>query len=107
MASSLTPFDATESAFGDIDAKTAAALFAVAGDIALVMDGAGVIRDVALIGTDTQFDAATGWIGRPWIDTVTTETRAKIDTLLKEAHSAGSEYPFSACCFNVSVRSKK
>ncbi len=89
MASSLTPFDATESAFGDIDAKTAAALFAVAGDIALVMDGAGVIRDVALIGTDTQFDVATGWIGRPWIDTVTTETRAKIDTLLKEAHSAG------------------
>jgi len=89
MASSVTPFDATDAAFGEIDAKTAASLLAVAGDIALVMDSAGVIRDVALVGGETQFDAATQWIGRPWIETVTPETRAKIDTLLKEALSSG------------------
>lgn len=89
MASSVTPFDASEAAFGEIDAKTAASLLAVAGDIALVMDSAGVIRDVALVGAETQFDAATQWIGRPWIETVTPETRAKIDTLLKEAQSSG------------------
>ena len=89
MASSVTPFDASDAAFGEIDAKTAASLLAVSGDFALVMDSAGVIREVATVGAETQFDAATQWIGRPWIETVTPDTRAKIDTLLKEAASSG------------------
>ncbi|WP_206044656.1 transcriptional regulator PpsR [Gemmatimonas groenlandica] len=80
---------ATDAGFGDLDAKTAASLLAVAGDIALVMDSAGVIRDVALSGAESQFDGATQWIGRPWIETVTPDSRAKIDTLLKEALSSG------------------
>lgn len=50
MASSVKPFDGTNPAFGELDAKSAAALLAVAGDITLVMDGAGVIREVALVG---------------------------------------------------------
>ncbi|QJR35619.1 transcriptional regulator PpsR [Gemmatimonas groenlandica] len=89
MASSVTPLSATDAGFGDLDAKTAASLLAVAGDIALVMDSAGVIRDVALSGAESQFDGATQWIGRPWIETVTPDSRAKIDTLLKEALSSG------------------
>lgn len=89
MASLVTPYEASESPFGDLDAKMAATLLAVAGDIALVMDSAGIVLDVALIGADTPFDAANQWVGRPWIDTVTTETRPKIDTLLKEAVSTG------------------
>ena len=89
MTTSLMPIDATDAGFGDIDAKTVASLLAIAGDIALVMDSAGVIRDVALPGTDSQFSAASEWIGKPWIDTVTPETRGKIDTLLKEALSSG------------------
>ena len=89
MASSVTPFDASDAAFGEIDAKTAASLLAVSGDFALVMDSAGVIREVATVGAETQFDAAIQWIGRPWIETVTPDTRAKIDTLLKEAASSG------------------
>ncbi len=89
MASSVKPFDASEPAFGALDAHTAAALLAVAGDIALVIDGQGVIRDVALHGGESQLDAASQWVGRPWMDTVSTDTRAKIDTLLKEALGAG------------------
>ncbi len=90
MASSVKPFDGTSPAFGELDARTAAALLAVAGDIALVMDGAGVIRDVALMGGgDSQFDTATQWVGRPWNETVSGDSRAKIDTLLKEAVHQG------------------
>lgn len=86
MASSVKPFDGTNPAFGELDAKSAAALLAVAGDITLVMDGAGVIREVALVGGgDSQFDAATQWVGRPWNETVTNESRSKIDSLVKEA----------------------
>jgi transcriptional regulator PpsR len=90
MASSVKPFDASNPAFGELDARSAAALLAVAGDIALVMDGAGVIRDVALMGGgDSQFDTASQWIGRPWNETVSGDSRAKIDTLVKEAVHQG------------------
>lgn len=90
MASSVKPFDANNPAIGELDARSAAALLAVAGDIALVMDGAGVIRDVALMGGgDSQFDSATQWIGRPWNETVSGDSRSKIDTLLKEAANSG------------------
>lgn len=90
MASSVKSFDGNNPDFGALDAASAAALLAVTGDIALVMDGAGVIRDVALLQQgDTPFEHATQWIGKPWSDTVTTESRAKVDTLVKEAVNQG------------------
>jgi transcriptional regulator PpsR len=90
MTSSVKPFDATNPALGALDARSAAALLAVAGDIALVMDGAGVIRDVAFAGGgDSQFDTASQWIGRPWNETVSGDSRTKIDSLIKEAVHQG------------------
>jgi len=90
MASSVKPFDAHNPALEELDARAAAALLAVAGDIALVMDGAGVIRDVAVMGgNDSQLDTATQWIGRPWNETVSGVSRTKIDTLVKEAVHQG------------------
>ena len=89
MASLLKPFDANDPAFGDLDARSAAALLAVGGDIALVMDSSGVIRDVAVTGTEAHFADTRLWVGRPWIDTVTGETRLKIEALLKEAAASG------------------
>lgn len=89
MASSVKPFDASEPAFGAIDASTAAALLAVGGDIALVIDETGVVRDVALPAGETAFDRSSEWVGRPWADTVSGDTRPKIDTLLREAATSG------------------
>ncbi len=89
MASSVKPFDANDPVFGELDASAAAALLAVTGDIALVMDSAGVIRDVAVNAGDTQFDSVRKWVGRPWADTVTIEARLKIETLIREAATAG------------------
>lgn len=89
MASSVKPFDATEPAFRTLDASTAAALLAVGGDIALVIDAAGVIRDIALPPGETQLDASGEWIGRAFVDTVTSETRVKVESLLREAVSTG------------------
>ncbi len=90
MASSAKLPDASDLVFDTLDASTAAALLAVTGDIALVMDAHGVIRDVALndgeIATDFR---TTEWVGRSWSETVSGETRMKIETLLKEAASAG------------------
>lgn len=89
MASSVKPFDASEPLFGALDAATAASLLAVAGDIALVIDSAGVIRDVATSEGESPIDSTRSWIGRPWADTVTTDTRLKIDTLIREAVNGG------------------
>ena len=85
----VTPPDAPESSFGSLDASTAAALLAVGGDLAIVLDAGGVIRAVHLGTAEEAFASATGWIGRAWQDTVTTESRPKIDTLLKEAARQG------------------
>lgn len=89
MASSVKPFDASEPSIGAIDASTAASLLAVAGDIALVIDGAGIIRDIALTAGESQLDSSNDWVGKPFVETVTGETRVKVEALLREAASSG------------------
>ena len=58
-------------------------------DIALVMDDHGVIRSVANGGSTSMSPAAQEWVGRAWADTVTGETRGKIEQMLKEVTSTG------------------
>jgi len=68
-------------------APALAATFAsVAGDIALVVDAHGVIRHRA-VGADTLAESTERWVGRRWVDTVTSDTRHKIELLLQEAGS--------------------
>ncbi len=89
----MKPFRAPRTAIGDLDAETAATMVAAAADITLVLDANGVIRDVAGHSDDLMADLAseTGWIGRPWSATVTIESRAKVDAILREA--AGNATP--------------
>lgn len=68
-----------------LDALHAGRLIGAAADIALVIDGKGIIRDLALGSDDLIDEVSESWIGRPWIDTVTTESRGKIEDLLAEA----------------------
>ena len=67
-------------------------LIAAATDVALVLDGHGVIRDFAFSGDDL-YPALPGyetWIGRNWADIVTSESRRKVEALVHEALSNGS-----------------
>lgn len=61
----------------------------LSSDIALVMDAGGVITQVAQSGGAPMAPDAAQWIGRPWADTVTAETRRKIDLLLGDVASTG------------------
>jgi transcriptional regulator PpsR len=61
----------------------------LASDIALVIDDDGVIRTVAQGGTEPIAPGAYQWVGRAWIDTVSGETRPKIENLLKEVSATG------------------
>ncbi len=73
----------------DVDADLAARVIAAAGDVALVVDGGGVIRDVAVGSGDLSGDGFDRWIDRPWIDTVTIDSRGKVEEMLRDAGKRG------------------
>lgn len=51
-----------------------------------MVDRAGIVRDLSIGNENLAKDAdIPSWIGRRWIDTVTAESRPKIDLLLKDA----------------------
>ena len=61
----------------------------LASDIALVLDDGGVIRNVVQGSDEPLTQAAHQWIGRSWADTVTQETRGKVELLLQEVTLTG------------------
>jgi transcriptional regulator PpsR len=75
----------------DLDGETASKLITVASDIALVVSNArdGRILDVSL-GSDALPEAiADKWIGKTWAETVTLDSRSKIESLLRDAGAKG------------------
>ena len=81
----MLAFRAPRDALGDLDGETAAALVAAAADLALVLDRDGVIRDLACSNDELARLGCGRWLGRAWIDTVTVESRPKIEALLHES----------------------
>jgi transcriptional regulator PpsR len=72
---------------GGMDAEMAGALVAASADVSIVMDKDGVILDVAFSDADLAKAAYSDWLGRRWADVVTSETRPKIEDLLREANA--------------------
>jgi transcriptional regulator PpsR len=83
-------FKAPQESLGDLDAEAVAMLIAAVADVALIVDRKGVIRDLAFGSEELSAEWNWKWLGRPWIETVTAESRAKIETLLREANSAAA-----------------
>ncbi len=80
------PFDLRELA--PLAPELALALATVSSDIALVINADGLIQRVS--ACDAKLTEATSdWVGRHWGDTVTKESRGKVEQLLEEACSAG------------------
>lgn len=72
--------------------ELAQAFVTLASDIALVMDEQGVIRTVAQgrhSGDEALLPSAHAWVGRRWADTVSADTRGKVDQLLTEVTRTG------------------
>jgi transcriptional regulator PpsR len=68
-----------------LDANRAATMLSAAADITLVISPDGVICDRVLAGEDLPPDTFIGWPGKAWADTVTVESRPKIEQLLQDA----------------------
>src|SRR5208337_3071467 len=54
-------------------------------DVALVVDRSGVIRDVVIGSEDLSKAGLGAWVGVPWADTVTSDSRHKVEELMREA----------------------
>lgn len=81
----MTDFQAPERSFGGLSPSAAASLIAAAADVALVVDGKGVIRDVSVGSDEVAPDGYRKWVGRSWAETVTVESRPKVAELLSDA----------------------
>jgi transcriptional regulator PpsR len=73
------------SELGALDATVAARVLALGGDIAMIVDRDGVIIDLAVSNGDLQLDGHASWIDRRWVDTVTLDSRVKVEELLANA----------------------
>ena len=60
-------------------------LIAATTDLALLVDDDGVIRDAEFQAGDLGDQGAGSWLGKRWVDTVTVESRPKIDALVRDA----------------------
>lgn len=88
-------FQSPVDSLGQLDAETAANLIAAAADVALVIEESGRILDVSINNADLarQLDGPASLIGRLWAETVSSETRPKIETLMKDAASHAVSAP--------------
>ena len=80
-------FKSPKDSLGDLGALSAANLIAAATDVAVVVDGQGVVRDVAFNKDELslELDARGRWMGSKLAEIVTPETRAKVKELLHDA----------------------
>ncbi|MCG5498590.1 transcriptional regulator PpsR [Ectothiorhodospira variabilis] len=83
----MKPFKAPKQVLGDLEPDEVASLVATAADVSLVLDETGIIRDLALGSDDLTMEGYGQWVGKPWVDTVTVESRGKIEALLRDASS--------------------
>jgi transcriptional regulator PpsR len=76
-------------AMAGLPAGMAEHVIAASNDVVIVLDKGGVILDLA-IGSDALRDEGLdSWLDKSWADTVTSESRPKIEELLSEARSGG------------------
>ena len=89
-ADGLVPFKSPKKFLVGLDPSVTATLIASAADIVLVLDD-GTIEDVALGNAALSSEGfAKIWRGKHWADTVTPESRHKIDELIKVERSPRS-----------------
>ncbi|MCA3254848.1 MAG: transcriptional regulator PpsR [Alphaproteobacteria bacterium] len=80
-------FNNPEQSPGPLDAAAASQLASQAGELVLVLDPDGTILDVA--AGRRELGEVRQWIGRAWVDTVTVESRPKVEEMLSGSRRSG------------------
>lgn len=81
----VTGFSAAETSLSGLTADDSGRVLEATSDVALVIDERGLIQDLAFGTEEMSAEGFEGWLGRPWIDTVTVESRPKIEAMLADA----------------------
>ena len=111
----MTPFASPSQTLGDLSARAAGQLIAAAADVALIVDADGVICDMAFGSDSLKNLGYDRWLGQSWIQTVTKESRPKIEALLRDADTptaprwrqvnhpsdVGADLPLAYCAVKV------
>ena len=77
-------------ALSNVPPDSAATLLTMTGDLTLVLDSAGVVQKLAFGSGDVAIEDSDRWVGMRWIDTVTTESRSKVEQILREVAATGA-----------------
>ena len=78
-------FLSPEESLVGLDPRATGRALSVASDIALVIDGEGVIRDFASSVPESRRGSLRAWVGRSWAETVAADSVGKVEALLAEA----------------------
>lgn len=83
----MKQFNAATKWLGELDANTAGKLLTSAADVALIVSPAApfLIKDVAFGSDEIANEVGSSWIGKPWADVVTVESRPKIIEMMRDA----------------------
>jgi len=73
---------------GELDARSVTRLVGAVSDLALVLDDEGTIIEVVTQRQELGTRGNREWLGRPWVQIVTTESRQKVEALLRDAQAA-------------------
>jgi transcriptional regulator PpsR len=76
-----------------LEPDTLARLLATPADLVLVLDPQGMVRDISLANEELVNLGCQDWLGRPWREVVTVESRRKIDAMVSEALAGGEPSP--------------
>ncbi len=89
ISSLVNAFKSPQNTLGPLDPDAAATLITAASDIALIIDDRGLIQDLAFNSERLAMDleGSENWLGQPWAETVTVESRGKIEALLRQANA--------------------
>jgi transcriptional regulator PpsR len=75
---------------GSLDGEFASRLISSSMDVALVLDKSGVVQDYSvsddILAREQVF---TSIVGKPWVGTVTVESRIKVEEMLRDANAKG------------------
>ncbi len=77
----------TDKLLAAMDPKAAVGIIAAAADLSLLIDQQGIIRDAQLSNDQLPLGDLATWVGKPWTDLVTSESRIKVEELTAEAQA--------------------
>ena len=75
-------FAHTHRTLSQLDAASVSALLCTAADLTLVLDDTGTIVDIAYGDESLATELGDHWLGQRWLDTVSEDSRPKINALL-------------------------